>query len=154
MIRPGDGAAKEEASRRWDSIAKPLHSLGKLERDIIRIAGIQRTAAVRLEKKALLVLCADNGVVEEGVTQTGQEVTAIVAEKFLTGNTSAAIMAKKAGVDLFPIYGHGGGYPGAGLQGGLRHPEYGEGAGHDPGAGPSGGAHRDPAGEREERRRI
>lgn len=103
MIRPGDGAAKEEASRRWDSIAKPLHSLGKLERDIIRIAGIQRTAAVRLEKKALLVLCADNGVVEEGVTQTGQEVTAIVAENFLTGNTSAAIMAKKAGVDLFPI---------------------------------------------------
>ena len=92
MIRPGDGAAKEEASRRWDSIAKPLHSLGKLERDIIRIAGIQRTAAVRLEKKALLVLCADNGVVEEGVTQTGQEVTAIVAENFLT-----------AGVDLFPI---------------------------------------------------
>ena len=103
MIRPGDGAAKEEASRRWDSIAKPLHSLGKLERDIIRIAGIQRTAAVRLEKKALLVLCADNGVVEEGVTQTGQEVTAIVAENFLTGNTSAAIMAQKAGVDLFPI---------------------------------------------------
>ena len=103
MIRPGDGAAKEEASRRWDSIAKPLHSRGKLERDIIRIAGIQRTAAVRLEKKALLVLCADNGVVEEGVTQTGQEVTAIVAENFLTGNTSAAIMAQKAGVDLFPI---------------------------------------------------
>ena len=25
-------------------------------------------------------MCADNGVVEEGVTQTGQEVTAIVAE--------------------------------------------------------------------------
>ncbi len=28
-------------------------------------------------------MCADNGVVEEGVTQTGQEVTAIVAENFL-----------------------------------------------------------------------
>ena len=51
IIRPGDGAVKEEASRRWDSIAKPLHSLGKLERDIIRIAGIQRTAAVRLRRR-------------------------------------------------------------------------------------------------------
>ena len=60
-------------------------------------------ADVRLDKKALIVMCADNGVVEEGVTQTGQEVTAIVAENFLTGNTSAAIMCKKAGVDLFPI---------------------------------------------------
>ena len=48
-------------------------------------------------------MCADNGVVEEGVTQTGQEVTAIVAENFLTCNTSAAIMCKKAGVDIFPI---------------------------------------------------
>lgn len=33
-------------------------------------------------------MCADNGVVEEGVTQTGQEVTAIVAENFLSGDTS------------------------------------------------------------------
>ena len=103
MIRPGDGAAKEEASRRWDSIAKPLHSLGKLERDIIRIAGIQRTAAVRLEKKALLVLCADNGVVEEGVTQTGQEVTAMVADNFTKSSTSVCAMSKVAGVDLFPV---------------------------------------------------
>lgn len=58
---------------------------------------------VHLDKKALLVMCADNGVVEEGVTQTGQEVTAIVAENFLTGNTSAAIMCRQAGVDLFPV---------------------------------------------------
>ncbi len=27
-------------------------------------------------------MCADNGVVAEGVTQTGQEVTAVVAENF------------------------------------------------------------------------
>ena len=48
-------------------------------------------------------MCADNGVVEEGVTQTGQEVTAIVAENFLEGATSAAIMCQSAEVDLFPI---------------------------------------------------
>ena len=48
-------------------------------------------------------MCADNGVVEEGVTQTGQEVTAIVAENFLSGETSAAIMCKKAGARILPI---------------------------------------------------
>lgn len=102
-IEPIDRKAMEEAGKRWNSIAKPLHSLGRLEEDIIQIAGMTGNADVRLEQKALIVMCADNGVVEEGVTQTGQEVTAIVAENFLTGNTSAAIMCRKAGVDLFPI---------------------------------------------------
>ncbi|MCI9217080.1 nicotinate-nucleotide--dimethylbenzimidazole phosphoribosyltransferase [Lachnospiraceae bacterium 42-17] len=95
--------AMEQAQRRWNSIAKPLHGLGRLEEHIIRIAGISKDAKVHIEKKALIVMCADNGVVEEGVTQTGQEVTAVVAENFLTGNTSAAIMSRRAGAEIFPI---------------------------------------------------
>ena len=39
-IGPLDKNAMAEAQRRWDSIAHPLNSLGMLERDIIRIAGI------------------------------------------------------------------------------------------------------------------
>ena len=69
----------------------------------MQIAGIIKSIDVKLEKKALIIMCADNGVVEEGVTQTGQEVTAIVAENFLDGNSSAAIMCKKAGVEVCPI---------------------------------------------------
>ena len=95
--------AMEQAQRRWNSIAKPLHGLGRLEEHIIRIAGISKDAKVHIEKKALIVMCADNGVVEEGVTQTGQEVTAVVAENFLTGSTSAAIMSRRAGAEIFPI---------------------------------------------------
>ena len=41
--------------------------------------------------------------VEEGVTQTGQEVTAIVADNFTRGETSVCIMAEEAKVDLFPV---------------------------------------------------
>lgn len=102
-IEPVSTEAVREAEKRWNSIAKPLHSLGKLETVVMKIAGILRTADVLLEKKALIVMCADNGVVDEGVTQTGQEVTAIVAENFLTGNSSAAIMCRKAGIDLYPV---------------------------------------------------
>ena len=40
---------------------------------------------------------------EEGISQTGREVTAVVAENFLSGDTSAAIMCKAAGADLFPV---------------------------------------------------
>ncbi len=89
--------------KKWDNIAKPLHSLGKLEDLLIRIAGMKASADLSLEKKALVVMCADNGVVEEGVTQSGQEVTAIVSDNFKTGRTTAAIMCKKAGADLIPV---------------------------------------------------
>lgn len=103
QIGPLDEHAMEQAKKQWNSIAKPLHSLGKLEEHIIRIAGITGNPDVKIEEKALIVMCADNGVVEEGVTQTGQEVTAIVAENFLSGETSAAIMCKKAGARILPI---------------------------------------------------
>ena len=72
-VRPLDEKAMEGARKRWDSIAKPLHSLGELENMLTQIAGITGTPEVRVEKKAVVAMCADNGVVEEGVTQTGQE---------------------------------------------------------------------------------
>lgn len=102
-IKPLDSRYVEASRQRWNSIAKPLHSLGKLEDAVMKIAGMTRSLSVRINKRALLVMCADNGVVTEGVTQTGQEVTAIVAENFLQGNTSAAIMCKCVGADLFPV---------------------------------------------------
>ena len=102
-IRPADIPTRERAQKKWNSIAKPLHSLGKLEEHIMQIAALTGKTEVHLDRKALIVMCADNGVVEEGVTQTGQEVTAIVAENFLTCNTSAAIMCEKAGTDIFPV---------------------------------------------------
>lgn len=102
-IEPVSKEAVKDAQKRWNSIAKPLHSLGKLETAVMKIAGILKTADVRIEKKALVVMCADNGVVAEGITQTGQEVTAIVAENFLSCNSSAAIMCQTAGIDLYPV---------------------------------------------------
>lgn len=102
-IQPLDKTAMEQAARRWDSIAKPLHSLGLLEETIIRAAGMQRTSRVSFSPRALLVFCADNGVVAQGVTQTDQSVTAIVTENFTKGKTSSCVMAEKAGVDLIPV---------------------------------------------------
>ena len=102
-ICPPDTAAMEQCQQRWDSIAKPLHSLGRLEEVLIQTAGMTGSDEVHFGKKALIVMCADNGVVEEGISQTGQEVTAVVAENFLSGDTSAAIMCKAAGADLFPV---------------------------------------------------
>lgn len=102
-IQPVDETSMEQAKARWLSVAKPLFSLGKLETAVIRMAGMKRTADVSLDKKGLVIMCADNGVVTEGVTQTGQEVTAIVADNFTKDAASVVIMSKTAGVDAFPI---------------------------------------------------
>ena len=69
-IHPLDEKAMEISWKRWDSIAKPLHSLGKMEDIIVQIAGITGSPDMNLSKRALVAMCADNGVVEEGVTQT------------------------------------------------------------------------------------
>ena len=102
-ILPADETSMEQARAHWMTVGKPLFSLGKLEDAVIRMAGIKRSADYTLEKKALVILCADNGIVAEGVTQTGQEVTAIVAENFTKGAASTNIMAEVAGVDIFPV---------------------------------------------------
>lgn len=102
-VKPLNQEAMIIAQKRWDSIAKPLHSLGKLETTIIQIAGMTGTSEVDISKRALVPMCADNGVVEEGVTQTGQEITALVANNFLKGITTACVMAKQCGVDVVPV---------------------------------------------------
>lgn len=102
-IRPADQGAMAAAQRRWDSIAHPLGSLGELERSIIRVAGMTGSPDVDLSRRAVVVMCADNGVVAEGVTQTGQEVTAVVTENMSSGDTSVCRMARVAGAEVIPV---------------------------------------------------
>ncbi len=103
QIKAPCAEAMRRAQARWDGIAKPLNGLGLLEEAIVRIAGIQRSEEVDVASRAVLVLCADNGVVRQGVTQTGQEVTAIVAENIARGDASVARMARVAHAEVFPI---------------------------------------------------
>ena len=102
-IVPADQAAMEQARRRWDSIAKPLGSLGLLEEAVVRMAGIAGSPNVDISRRAVVVMCADNGVVARGVTQTGQEVTAIVAENMSSGDTSVCAMARAANAQVVPV---------------------------------------------------
>lgn len=102
QIEPLDIKYKEYAKNRWKSIAKPLKSLGEMEEVISRICAINEGVFPAV-KPALTVMCGDHGVVSEGVTQTGQEVTAVVCENFEKHKTSAAIMAKSIDADVFVI---------------------------------------------------
>ena len=95
--------AKEQAQWQWDHVAKPLHSLGLLEDMIVKIAGIQGTADVRIDRRCALVFCADHGVVAEGVSQSGSEVTALVAQSIAEGTANINLMASSARADVYAV---------------------------------------------------
>ena len=98
-----DRDAMAASRAHWDSIAKPLDSLGQLEKIVTQIAGIQKNADVTVDRRAVIAMCADNGVVEEGVTQTGQEVTGIVARNMAAGCANVNAMARVAHAEVFPV---------------------------------------------------
>lgn len=95
--------AKQQAQFKWDHVAKPLNSLGELESLIIKIAGIHDNADVRIDKRCALVFCADHGVVAEGVSQSGSEVTALVAKSIAEGTANINLMAGAANADVFAV---------------------------------------------------
>ncbi|MDR1330161.1 MAG: nicotinate-nucleotide--dimethylbenzimidazole phosphoribosyltransferase [Oscillospiraceae bacterium] len=95
--------ARELARARWNSVAKPLGSLGLLEDAVERIAAIIGTPDVRIDRRAALVLCSDNGVVAEGVTQSDSSVTTLVAENLTKKRTSVCLMAASARTDVYPV---------------------------------------------------
>jgi nicotinate-nucleotide--dimethylbenzimidazole phosphoribosyltransferase len=103
QIKPVSEDAMKKAWNHWNNIAIPLHSLGRLQDTVVRIAGMLGTEKVELKKKGLVIMCADNGVVQEGVTQSGQEVTKIISENFLQEKATASILCKKAGADIYPV---------------------------------------------------
>ena len=91
------------AKKRWDQIQHPLHGLGLLEDAIVQIASLTGRADVCLDKKAVVIFCADNGVTAEGVTQTDSSVTGMVARGFVRGTTPVCQMAHSAGADVIPV---------------------------------------------------
>ena len=102
-IRPADLCIYEASRERWNSLAKPLGSLGVLEEDISRIAAAKGTVDVRLEKRKLLIFCADNGVVAQGVSQTDESATTAVASALGRGDSTASFMARSAGCDITAV---------------------------------------------------
>lgn len=81
----------------WDSVAKPLDGLGDFEKITARIGAITENEHIDISKKALVIMCADNGVVSEGVSQTDSSVTKSVAELMGKRESSVGIMTSAYG---------------------------------------------------------
>lgn len=86
-----------------DNVAKPIDSLGRFEALTARIGAIQGTEIIDISKKAVIIMCADNGIVEEGISQSGQEVTLAIVRNMADKKSSVGKMAASIGTDTIPV---------------------------------------------------
>ncbi len=100
MIKPLDKAAMEEVRARQDTLTKPAGSLGRLEELSIQLAGIQGKARPSAEKKAMIVMAGDHGVVDEKVGNWPREVTAQMVQNFLRGGAGINVLARQVGAKI------------------------------------------------------
>ncbi len=89
----------ETQVREWiDGAAKPVNSLGLLEEHLKKI--VMSWGEIKPELKPYhLVFAADNGVVEEGVAQTPQEVTYLQAQNMVAGKATISCFCQSNRID-------------------------------------------------------
>ena len=92
-----------EVKKGWDSVAKPIDSLGEFEIITSKIGAILGTSNIDLRKKAIITMCADNGIVEEKVSQSGQEVTLAVAKSMAKNNSSVGKLASYSDTTVISV---------------------------------------------------
>ncbi|MBQ4040917.1 MAG: nicotinate-nucleotide--dimethylbenzimidazole phosphoribosyltransferase [Oscillospiraceae bacterium] len=92
--------AMSACEKRQAALAKPPGSLGKLEEISIQLAGITGSVKNTIEKRRIIVMCADNGVFEEGVSSSPQSVTLSQTINLTKGITGCSCLAKHFGNEV------------------------------------------------------
>jgi nicotinate-nucleotide--dimethylbenzimidazole phosphoribosyltransferase len=98
-----DGRAMNEARERQRQLTKPPGSLGRLEELAIQIAGITGRARPSVSRRAVIVMAADHGVTEEGVSAYPPEVTGQMVANFLAGGAAINVLARAVGARVVVV---------------------------------------------------
>lgn len=97
LVTPTSQSHRQLAKKHWDSIAKPLDSLGEFEKIFQKLSAIYESEIPDISSKCITVMCADNGIVKEGISQSDKDVTLAVAKSMALGTSSIAVLSKAAG---------------------------------------------------------
>ena len=87
QITPVDDKRRKQMEQKIDGLTKPVGALGALEEMMIQLSGIYEADKIELDLPVTVIMCADNGVCEEGVSSCPQEVTTTVTYNFTRGIT-------------------------------------------------------------------
>ncbi len=95
---PAGPDAEAAARRRLERLTRPPGSLGRLDAVALQVARIQGRPQPRTDRRHLLLLAGDHGVVAEGVSAWRPEVTARMVLQFVAGAGAVNAFARKEGV--------------------------------------------------------
>jgi len=104
-IQPQDSAARAKAKERLDQLTMPYWALGRLMDLAMDLAGITGSMRPEVERRVVVTMAGDHGVVVEGVSKYPQEVTCQMVYNFVNGGAginaiARAVRAKVHVVDM------------------------------------------------------
>ncbi|HEY3236355.1 MAG TPA: nicotinate-nucleotide--dimethylbenzimidazole phosphoribosyltransferase [Polyangiaceae bacterium] len=102
-IRAPDRQIGEQAQRLLDMKTKPRRSLGRLEDLACQVARIRGALEFGPLKKAIVVMGADHGVAEEGVSAYPREVTGQMVLNFAAGGAAINVLARQVGANVVVV---------------------------------------------------
>ncbi len=102
-IEPVDQELMAEAQKRLDFLTKPQGSLGRLEELAKKLVGITGEKDPKVDKKIVVVMAGDHGIVEEGVSAYPQEVTPQMVYNFIRGGAAINVLSRHVGADVVVV---------------------------------------------------
>ena len=94
---------RSKIQHKLDNKAKPVGSLGRLERIAMQVAMMQNTLNPELNKPIMLTVAADHGITDEGVSACPVEITWQQVHNFLEGGGGIGLFSRIYELDLWVV---------------------------------------------------
>jgi nicotinate-nucleotide--dimethylbenzimidazole phosphoribosyltransferase len=102
-IGPFDLTAKAAARTRLEQLTMPFWALGRLMDLAEELAAMTGSTKPPVERKSIVVMAADHGVIAEGVSAYPQEVTVQMVANFVAGGASINALARQVGAHVIVV---------------------------------------------------
>lgn len=98
-----DATWRERARACFDAKTKPLGSLGRIESLAATWCAARGAMDLAIPRKAIVVMAADHGIVDEGVSAYPREVTRQMLSNFANGGAAINVLARQVGAKLLVV---------------------------------------------------
>jgi len=102
-IQPIDQEWISRARERTAQLVMPTRALGRLHEIAEQLCAIRCTLQPSIDRKAVLVMAGDHGVVRAGVSAYPQEVTGAMVQTFLAGGAGINAIARQVDAEVFVV---------------------------------------------------
>jgi len=98
-----DSAARERAKARLDQLIMPHWALGRLMDLALDLAGITGSLKPSVQRKTIVTMAGDHGVVAEGISAYPQEVTPQMVHGIVAGVAGVNALSRQAGAAVVVV---------------------------------------------------